>query len=160
MKKTVKTFIFTKLFGLFLLWGLGFLILELPLQGCNQTPSLEQKSEGFLKAYYQEANLQKALSLSTGLAARKIKSQIRLGGGQASPEQRFNRKITFSKDFKLSDPKKSASYHSPDRREIFYNLKIKVEKNEIKRLVRLTLISSTENNQNQWKISNFVETKS
>ena len=154
--KTVKLFKishFLKLNGVFLV----LFLVGISLQYCSKTSPLEQRAHQFLLAYYINVDLERALAMSIGLSARKIKKEIQLGGGQATPEQLKQRKISFTK----TNPHLSSNDKSPnnptDRRELFYQLEIKAGQEEFKRLVRLTLVSVALENQSEWKISNFVE---
>jgi hypothetical protein len=141
--KVLKKYFFTG--GLLLLWGFGCS----PLAG--NAP--ERRAQEFLRVYYQEAQLQKALELTDGLAHFKIQQQLELGGGQAAIEDTSSRKITW-KQKTVGHGQDNASPTGNSSREFYFELETHIKNTPpIKNLVRLTLRQS----ENIWKISNFVE---
>lgn len=117
------------------------------LLSCSKN-SAESTATAFVDLYYVRIDQQKALQLTTGLAAQKIRKELDSLRG-INPEQRIQGKHDLSIDYTLDETREEEG-----KRYFLFNLKVDIPQSkpiEKKVMITTTLLDG------KWQVTNYDE---
>jgi hypothetical protein len=123
---------------------LFFLGLHL-LQGCG-SGGPEAVADRFMDAYYASADLGEALKLTDGLAAKKIRDQLQLTGGQSGPHSSQGRRVSYTR----------IERNTVDGK-LFFRYDVRIDVQGGGSFSRKSLLAMGDG-PNGWRVTNFIET--
>ncbi|HSC72016.1 MAG TPA: hypothetical protein VLH58_11715 [Candidatus Methylomirabilis sp.] len=99
-----------------------------------------------MEAYYAAADLGAALKLADGLAAKKIRDQQQLIGGESGPQTSQGRRVRFSR-----------IEQNTVEGKLFYQYEVRIDVQGGSTFNRKTLLAMAQG-PNGWRVTNFTET--